>query len=137
MARSSGSALTGAPVALVWLLGAVGVLLLVLAATTVAFHVRVDDSGLSVDSVLGLPRFRLRLADIASAAAVDVNPMGEFGGWGLRLSVDRRFGVVLRQGEAIEVTRGNGRRFVVTVDDAATGAALLQALIAQDAASRA
>ena len=129
--------LTGAPVGLVWLLGVVGVLLLVLAATTVAFHVRVDDSGLSVDSVLGLPRFRLRLADIASAAAVDVNPMGEFGGWGLRLSVDRRFGVVLRQGEAIEVTRANGRRFVVTVDDAATGAALLQALIAQDAGSRA
>ena len=62
--------------------------------------------------------------------------MGEFGGWGLRLSVEGRFGVVLRQGEAIEVTRANGRRFLVTVDDAATGAALLQALIARDASAR-
>jgi hypothetical protein len=128
--------LTGAPEGLVWLLGGLGMLLLVLAATTVAFHVRVDDAGLSVDSVLGVPRFRIRLADIASAAAVEVDPMGEFGGWGLRLSVDRRFGVVLRQGSAIQVTRANGRRFVVTVDDAATGAALLQALIARDAATR-
>jgi hypothetical protein len=129
--------LTGAPEGLVWLLGLLGVLLLTLAATTVAFHVRVDEAGLSVDSMLGLPRFRIRLADIASAAAVDVNPMGEFGGWGLRLSVDRRFGVVLRRGEAIEVVRTNGRRFVVTVDDAATGAALLEALLRRDAATRA
>ena len=30
-------------------------------------------------------------------------------------------------GEAIEVTRRDGRRFTVTVDDAATGAALLAA----------
>lgn len=59
-----------------------------------------------------------------------VDRKGEFGGWGLRLSVDRRFGVVLRAGEAIEVTRANGKRFVVTVDDAGTGAALLEALIA-------
>lgn len=120
---------TGAPVALAWSLTALTLVLLVLAATTVAFHVRVDDSGLHVESVLGIPRFHVPLAEIESAARAEVDPMGEFGGWGLRLSTGRRFGVVLRAGEAIEVWRRSGKRFVVTVDDAQTGAALLEALV--------
>jgi hypothetical protein len=125
---------TGADPLLVWLLSAIAVLLLVLAATTLAFHVRVDDSGLHVESVLGIPRFHVPLTDIESAARVEVNPMGEFGGWGLRLSTGRRFGVVLRAGEGIEVLRRSGKRFVVTVADAGTGAALLEALVRRAAA---
>ena len=121
----------GAAVAVAWALTALAVLLLALAATTVAFHVRVDDTGLHVDSVLGIPRFHVPLADVDSAARVEVTAMGEFGGWGIRLGASRRFGVVLRTGEALEVTRRSGKRFVVTVDDAQTGAALLQALVAR------
>lgn len=124
---------TGADPLLVWILVGIAALLLALAATTLAFHVRVDDSGLHVDSVLGIPRFHVPLGDIESAARVDVNPTGEFGGWGLRLSTGRRFGVVLRAGEAIEVLRRSGKRFVVTVDDAGTGAALLEALVTRAA----
>lgn len=125
--------LTGAEPLLTWLLAGIALLLLVFAATTLAFHVRVDDTGLHVDSVLGIPRFHVPLADVVSTARVEVNPMGEFGGWGLRLSTGRRFGVVLRTGEAIEVLRRSGKRFVVTVDDAGTGAALLEALVARAA----
>ncbi|MEI3847301.1 MULTISPECIES: DUF1648 domain-containing protein [unclassified Microbacterium] len=125
---------TGAEPLLVWFLVGVAVLLLAIAATTLAFHVRVDDSGMHVESVLGIPRYHVPLGDIESAARVDVNPMGEFGGWGLRLSTGGRFGVVLRAGEAIEVLRRSGTRFVVTVDDAATGAALLEALVSRAAA---
>lgn len=122
----------GGDPALVWVLTGVAVLLFALAATTLAFHVRVDDRGLHVTSFLGIPRFRVAPDDVVSAARVEVDPMGEFGGWGLRVAVQgRRFGVVLRRGEAIEVTRRSGRRFVVTVDDAATGAALLTALSAR------
>lgn len=121
------TAVTGAPAVTVWVLAVAAVVLVVLAATTVAFHVRVDDAGLEVRSVLGLPRFRVPLAEVERAAGVEVNPMGEFGGWGVR-SAPGRFGIVLRAGAAIEVWRENGRRTVVTVDDAATGAALLQAL---------
>lgn len=124
------AAMTGADAPLVWLLAGFSLLLLLVAATTLAFHVRVDDSGLHVDSLLGIPRLHVPLADIVSAAGVEVNPMGEFGGWGLRIAPQgRRFGVVLRTGQAIEVLRRSGRRFVVTVDDAATGAALLEALV--------
>lgn len=113
--------------ALAWVLTAVTLVLLAAAATTTAFRVRVDGRGLTVTSVAGLPRFHVAPEDVASAEAVTVNPMGEFGGWGLR-SAPGRFGVVLRTGEALQVTRRNGRRFVVTVDDAGTAAALLQAL---------
>ena len=120
---------TGAEPLLAWILTGTALLLLVFAATTLAFHVRVDETGLHVDSVLGLPRLHVPLADIASAARVDVSPMGEFGGWGLRLGAGRRFGVVLRSGEAIEVLRRSGARFAVTVDDAGTGASLLEGLV--------
>ena len=126
----------GAAPAVAWGLTGLTLLLLLLAATTLAFRVRVDDSGLHVDSVLGIPRFHVPLADVASAASVHVEPMGEFGGWGLRLSTGRRFGVVLRTGDAIEVTRRSGKRFVVTVDDAETGAALLEALVQRSTVNR-
>lgn len=126
---------TGASTVLATGLAVIALLLLALAATTTAFHVRIDDTGLRVASLFGIPRFHVPLADVASAARVEVDPMGEFGGWGLRVAPHgRRFGVVLRRGEGIEVTRRSGRRFVVTVDDAHTGAALLEGLVAREAA---
>jgi hypothetical protein len=48
--------------------------------------------------------------------------------WGWRLGRRQRFGAILRSGEALEVTRGDGRRFVVTADAAAAAAALLTAI---------
>lgn len=122
-----GAWLTAAPTGSALIVSLCAVVLVVLAATTTAFHVRVDDSGLRVVSALGIPRFHVPLGDIESVSVVDVNPMGEFGGWGIRLAPGR-FGVVLRRGEAIEVERRGRRYFVVTVDDAERGAALLLAL---------
>jgi hypothetical protein len=97
-------------------------------ASTAEFAVRVDASGLTVSSALGWPRIHVPLAEVASARAVTVQPMAEFGGWGVRWAPGR-FGVVLRAGEALEVRRrSHGRAVVVTVDDAATGAGLLEAM---------
>ena len=70
----------------------------------------------------------LRRLAIDRVEAVQVNPMGEFGGWGLRWAPGGGFGVVLRSGPGIRVRRTGGKVFTVTVDDAATGAALLEAL---------
>lgn len=111
-----------------WILGLVAALMAVLILTMLTFRVRVGADGLLVRSVAGWPRFRVHPDDVRSVRAVDVHPFAEFGGWGVRLVTDGRFGVVLRTGDAIEVTRTNGRVFVVTVDDAATGAALLAAV---------
>lgn len=111
--------------------GGLGVTALVvgaLLACTTVFRVRADSAGLTVRSAVGLPRFRVRLEDIASVGVVRIEGLGDYGGWGLRWLPDR-FGVVLRSGEALEIVRRSGRRFAVTVDDAATGAAVLQALL--------
>lgn len=95
--------------------------------TTTAFHVRVDTTGLTVRSWLGLPRFRVPIGDVEHASVVDVNGIGDFGGFGVRW-MPGRFGVILRTGEALQVQRRSGKVFAVTVDDAATAAATLNAL---------
>ena len=110
-----------------WIMAAVTILLIVLIATTLVFRVRASADGLRVRSVTGWPRWNIPAADITGARAVQVNPMGEFGGWGLRFAVDGRMGVVLRTGEALQVTRRSGRTLVVTIDDARTAAAVLTA----------
>ncbi|WP_137843955.1 DUF1648 domain-containing protein [Microbacterium sp. 2FI] len=108
-----------------WITLGLGALLALLVASNTAFRVTVDESGLRVRSSVGVPRFAVPIAEIIRADAVRVDPMGEFGGWGMRWSPEGRFGVVLRAGEALEVERANGKTFVVTVDDAGTAASLL------------
>ncbi len=100
----------------------------VLVVSMSSFRVEVGAAGLSVRSVLGWPRFHVPLAEVAEAVVVTVSPMREFGGWGVRIGRDGRFGVVLRSGPALEVLRGDDTRFVVTVDDAEGAAALLNTL---------
>ncbi len=105
----------------------VPIVLLLLVAATTAFHVRVNEQGLTVRSVFGVPRFRVPLEDIASVEARIIRPLGDFGGVGIRTRPGR-LGIVLHTGEAIVLTRTDGREFVVTVPDAAAGAATLNAL---------
>lgn len=113
------------------ILVAVGMAVLLMASTS-SFRVRVDRAGLTVRSVLGWPGWTVPLGDIAVAEAVEVDPMREFGGVGLRAGRDHRFGVVLRKGPALQVRRGNGSAFLVTVDEPAPAAALLNALADED-----
>ena len=93
-----------------------------------SWTVTVDARGLVARARLPRPRVVVPLAEVEHAEVVQVSPLREFGGWGLRMGLDGRVGVVLRGGESLEVTRTGGRRVVVTVDDAATGAALLNTL---------
>lgn len=109
------------------------VLVAVLAATTTWWRVSADHRGFIARGVLGWPGRRIPVDDIRSVQVVDVNPGRDFGGWGWRWGGNGRTGIILRAGEAIEVTTVEGKRFVVTVDDAATGAGVLAALAAQRA----
>lgn len=111
------------------LVPAVAVAAAVLSSTW--FTVTVDRRGLTVRSALGRPRFVVPLDEVERAHVVPVSPMAEFGGWGYRVGRGGRVGVVLRTGEGLQVERSVGRSFVVTVDDAATGAALLNTLAAR------
>ncbi|MFF4659053.1 DUF1648 domain-containing protein [Streptomyces sp. NPDC001381] len=100
-------------------------------------RVTVDRRGLTVAStVLPRPRLALPLGSIVSAAGVQVDAMGDFGGWGYRIRPKRR-GVVLRSGESLSVRTVGGREYVVTVDDSTTAAALLNGLVNRHAGERA
>jgi len=108
-----------------WIIAAVTLVVIGLVATTLVFRVRANAEGLRIRSIAGWPRWSIPAEDITDVRVVQVNPMGEFGGWGLRLAVDGRMGIVLRTGEGIQITRRSGRRLVVTIDDAATAASVL------------
>jgi len=108
-----------------WILAIVTLLLIALIAMTLVFRVRVSAAGLRVRSIVGWPGWNIAASEITDVKVVQVNPMAEFGGWGLRIAVDGRMGIVLRTGEALQVTRTTGRVFVVTIDDARTAASVL------------
>lgn len=113
-----------------WFLLFAPLVLVALALLTTSWRVRVDENGLIVRSVLGWPVYRLPAGEIEKAGVTEVYPGADFGGWGLRWAPNRRFGIITRGGSALEVVRKDGRTLVVTVDDAATGAALLAAYAA-------
>ena len=80
---------------------------------------------------LGLRLTRIPLRRIASAEAVEQKARA-FGYRG-NLRVFGAAAVVVRRGPALRLTLRDGKTFLVTVDDAATGAALLNDLIAREA----
>ena len=106
----------------------VGTVVLVLAVVGLLFwRVTVDARGIIVRPALGVPRFRVEAADVVAARAIDVDPVRQFGGWGIRVGA-AGWGVVVRGGSAVEVERAGRSPFIVTVDDAETAAALLTAV---------
>ncbi|MFF8816808.1 DUF1648 domain-containing protein [Leucobacter sp. NPDC015123] len=102
-------------------------LLVVLALTVLCmrFNVQIDDRGFEARSFLGWPALRVPAADIADVEVGEIHPFAEFGGWGWRLSVDGKVGIVMRTGEGIRLSRRKGRPVVVTIDDAESAAAAL------------
>lgn len=99
---------------------------LVLAYLMARVSVVVDAGGMAVRLGGVLTVKRIPLDEVASARPIDLEPT-QWGGWGYRM-IPGATAVVLRRGDGIEVLMKEGRRFGVTVDDAATGAALLNGL---------
>lgn len=101
------------------------------AAMLATIRVTADRRGLTVGyGPFGWPSTTIDLDRIGHAEAIDVRPM-EHGGWGYRGSV-RLFGraaVVLRAGEGLQLDLADGKRFVVTVNDAETAAGTINDLV--------
>jgi hypothetical protein len=119
--------------AVMWLLVGLAVLIGALGLTMLEADVRVDATGVEVRGPAGWPKSRIALADIGGAQAIRAEALGSFGGWGWR-RVPGALGVILRNGEALKVDRKQGHSLVVTVDDAGTAAALVNALAARQGA---
>jgi len=108
----------------------IGIIVIALAVSTLSWRVTIDRRGLRVRSAMGWPRTTIAPDQVQSVAVVDVNPIGEFGGYGWRWAPGGRSGIVLSKGEAVEVTRTNGKKFLVTMHDA-KGAAVALATVAK------
>lgn len=112
-----------------WVVALVVIVVALAVAATTSFRVRVTPEGFAARALIGWPRVTIPLDEIESARAVDISPFGEFGGWGWRIGVDGRTGIIMRRGSAIEITRRDRRPFLVTIDGAEDAAALLQAFV--------
>jgi hypothetical protein len=114
------------------------VVLLVIGVMTLGFtsvRVTVATRGVTVGyGPLGLRLTRIPLRRIASAVALEQAPFS-FGYRG-NLFMIGAAAVIVRRGPALRLTLGDGKTFLVTVDDAATGAALLNDLIKAEPAGR-
>lgn len=122
-----------------WPIFFVPTLLLVVLLTTAQFVVTAGPRGFGVRSAIGWPRLSIPAASVAKAAVVAVDPMADFGGWGVRWVIGPnrrgRWGFVTRRGPALEVFRRDGRSIVVTVDDAGTAAAVLETYASKNLSS--
>lgn len=113
-------------------------LLFVLPALLLAFGyacsywtLTVDRHGVLARGGFSWPVIRIPIDQIESARVIDVDPLADFGGWGLRWA-PKATGIVLRKGSALEVARTDGRTLVVTLDRAAAGAELINALVLRE-----
>ncbi|MDR2281428.1 MAG: hypothetical protein LBE07_11315 [Gordonia sp. (in: high G+C Gram-positive bacteria)] len=121
----------GLPMTAVWASAVASLIVVAALTSSLSFHVRIDGSGLTIRSIAGFPRWHVAAADIIDVRLISVRAIGQFGGYGVRLA-NGRTGVILRSGEALEVHRRTGRPIVLTVDDAATAAAVLTAVSSAD-----
>lgn len=112
----------------------IGLAFVVLAFLFASVYVSVDTEGLRVLLGGGVRAKKIDLDRVAVAEVIDLEPAA-WGGWGYRVTPGGS-AVVLRRGDALVVTMDNDRKFAVTVDDAATGAALLNGLVARMARDR-
>ncbi|MFC9030147.1 DUF1648 domain-containing protein [Streptomyces arboris] len=118
-----------------WFIGAPLLVSALLVLTFSRAHVTVDRRGLTVSGLLPWPRVQVPLERIEAADSRQVNAVAEFGGWGYRVRPGRT-GFIVRSGEAIVARQKSGREFAVTVEDSATGAALLNTLVDRNRAGR-
>lgn len=108
-------------------LSVLAVLLLMFARVSLS----IDRVGLSITyGLFAFPRQTIPMSEIVSAEAIIVRPLA-YGGWGYRgsLHVFGKAALVLRAGVAIKLLLANGKTFVVTVDNAESGAGLINDLV--------
>ncbi|MFJ5549476.1 DUF1648 domain-containing protein [Streptomyces sp. NPDC093225] len=113
-----------------WAVGAPFAVVALAGAGCSSVTARVTERGLEVAfGPLGRPVRRWAVQDVAAARVETRRPV-QVGGWGYRLS-GHGTTVMLRAGECLVVSPRTGAEFAVSVDDAARGAALLNALTAR------
>ncbi|MEO3871435.1 hypothetical protein ABGB18_21690 [Nonomuraea sp. B12E4] len=103
---------------------------LAVAPATASLSVRVSEDGLAIGfGPLGWPVRRIRLSQILSAYPETRFP-SQVGGWGFR-GMPGSATIMSRGGECLIIRYRSGGRLAISIDDAARGASLINALIAE------
>jgi hypothetical protein len=107
------------------------IVLLVLGAVVLTFaevRVTVAQRGAVVSlGWLGIPSWTVPLEAIERAEVEQVDPMA-YGGWGYRLRPGVR-AIVTRRGESLRLVRADKADLLLTVDDAVTGAGVINSML--------
>lgn len=112
-----------------WIMVLISFGVALLFAAFLVFRIRVSPAGLEARSVLGWPRFFVPTEEIHTVTVRRIDPLEDFGGWGLRWS-PRRIGIVSGDGEGIYIERTGGRVFAVTTAEAGVPVAILTEALA-------
>ncbi|WP_424215129.1 hypothetical protein ACN20G_25395 [Streptomyces sp. BI20] len=126
----AGSWASGIAPLLMSVVGCLAAGLLILYGTLAFVHVAVTVDSRSLEvrcGHIGLPRRRIDLSEVAAAEFVPRITPHQWGGWGYRWRPERGTAVVVRRGEGVALTLGDGRRFTVTVDDAENAVLVIRA----------
>ncbi|MFI1279923.1 MULTISPECIES: hypothetical protein [unclassified Streptomyces] len=104
--------------------------LLILYGTLAFVHVAVTIDAEAVEvrcGHIGLPRRKIRFADMTSAEFLPRITPQQWGGWGCRWRPEQGTGVIVRRGEGLELRLADGKLFTVTVDDAESAVRVIRA----------
>jgi hypothetical protein len=125
---------TGIAALLMAIIGCFAAGIMILYGTLAFVHVVVKIDRYAVDvrcGHVGVPRRHIPLSHVVSADFTSRVTPRQWGGWGCRWRPERGTAVVVRRGEGLVVTLGDGGMFTVTVDDAATAVRVIRARLAQ------
>ncbi|MDO5093982.1 MAG: DUF1648 domain-containing protein [Propionibacteriaceae bacterium] len=107
-------------------------LIMVVIALIFAAGVTIDARGVRVRGAGVLPVVTIPLAEISSASVVEVRPLRDFGGWGMRVGRGLRQGFITAGGAGLQLERGEAAPpFVITLRDAPAAAAVFNTLLAR------
>ncbi len=112
-----------------WIAATIGVTAIACAAFA-RIRVQIDERNVRIAfGPWGFPRMRVPLARVREARAIELAPLS----WGYRgsLRIGGRAAIIVRRGEAVELRLDGGEILSITVDDAATGAGLVNDLVAR------
>lgn len=110
----------------IWVVALIAVLLSPL-TLLMSGRLEIDERGVRV-ATMDIGRWT-PLSEIVVGRVTEVHCLGDYGGWGPRAGFDGSWGWVTSDGEALRVERSGVGDLVVTVDDAAQAAAVLNTLI--------
>lgn len=109
---------------------AIFVPLAILPLSLMRYELVIDRTRLHVTS-LGMAAFDYSIDEITGASVREVDPFGDFGGWGLRAKGRGNYAVATSKGPAVFVTFANGQRLTITTTHADRIAGTLNTLASE------